>query len=314
MELINNLDYLENRHLEDLILYTKYLNRDIYNNYFEEHLNENLKIIYDKYCLDLDMLNHFIRQNSLLMCKSIYYSNRFRFVKNLYSKINYTLFKHIITKEDIQFETACVKGFLEVAQFIYKINRNLITNLQIILSFRSSCIFGNLNIIKWLHHIMKIRKIEDYDITIAFRNACLNNQVDCVKYILQINNGILKIGHKEIELFPVICKYANLELVKIIWDLFENKEEIKLEICFYYACVNGNLKVSKWFYENYINQIEIHKNSQKILETCYGYGNLEMCKWVYSVSINVNLNKVRRLKQMSSRFSKELLDWIWSLP
>lgn len=147
---------------------------------------------------------------------------------------------------------ACDKGYLNVIKLYYK------TDYSIEYAFYTSCIHTHLDIAKWL-----------YSLDCNKCNTCFNQFI-----LYTICDG----------LFSIEDNIMNM----VIWLDTLNNPCLKSNYSSGYiaACKKGYLKLSKWFYNT--NLIDInYLDSIAFIYSCK-FGHIDVAKWLLSINIYIN--------------------------
>ena len=198
LKLINDLNYLGNTNLDDVLLLSKYLK----SKYIEIALNADLKKTYDSLSSEEDKFLTFVKRGNLKICKLLYN----------FCKID------IHSNEDDAFISSCETGHLEVAKWLYYDLGGIDIHSNKDQAFRWSCENGHLEVAKWLYYDLggiDIHTNEDQ----AFRWSCGNGHLEVAKWLYNDLGGI-DIHTNEDQAFRWSCENGHLEVAKwLYYDL-----------------------------------------------------------------------------------------------
>jgi len=242
---------------------------------------ENFSSIQDYYNvnknnIDISADNDYVFRN---ICKN----NNIELVKFLYPLKLWSL--KVEQDEDLRdiyytaFSFCCDSGYLEIAQWILKVEPNNNFNMDDI--FGCVCMEGRLHVAKWLLEINP-----DMDISIDdefnFCWACENGHLDVAKWLLEVKSNIdISTGNEYA--FQTTCRNNHFEIAK--W-LLEVKPDIDIsndnEEAFKNACDNGHLEIAKWLLE-VKPDIDISNDNDFVFRNACFRENLELVQFLMEI-------------------------------
>ena len=238
------------------------------------------------------------------------------------------LLKYSSTKIDINavnkklhnaFCICCMRGNLQIGKWLCeqgKINIHFNNDKAFVLC----CKYGKLEMAKWLMKMTidpNIGQINNKALNDAFCYCCVKNNVEIAKWLIESNMVELDIHIDEEKPFRLCCKYGNLEMAMWLYYLSnEMNNEINMTKWISYdlvyslkkpflnvlsfkrviddalccCCVNGNLEMAKWIYSiskeiDHDLILNMHVNGEEPVRLCFQYNNFEMAKWLIELSM-----------------------------
>ena len=171
--------------------------------------------------------------------------------------VNYLIQTNKVNVSEFAFKTACVNGYLDVAQLLYDHGKiNIHADNDCI--FYDCCEEGHLEIIKWLC------SLDEFIVTTPITLAASNGHLNVIKYLCN--------------------QYPD-------YDIHENEDNV-----FRYCCFCGQLEIAQWTYslDDTINISEYYH--ELFRQCCYRHNNLHIVKWVYDLDSRVNIYSVDEIK------------------
>ncbi len=160
------------------------------------------------------------------------------------------------------------------------------------------------------------------DIT-AFIFCCENNLFECAKWIYSLNNNPNFIHSYDEKSFRYCCRYGNLEMAKWLLSVgIESNNPIDIHACddesFISACSNNHKKTAQWLYT--LGYYNIHIKNECIFRDICRTGDIELCKWFYSLGfidqngiININARNDNAFFTCCLYGHFEIAKWLYSL-
>lgn len=294
--LLDNLNYLEYKRLDDLLIFVKYykrskiiLNSDLQKTY------DQLKLISDDWDFHIGTTHEteifltFVARNNLDLVKYIYMNDN-----NM--KINQTVFIN-----------SCKYGSLEVARWLtgfgFQINFHH--------GFFVTCKYGHIELAKWLYSSGNV-KIDLIDET-PFKYACVNGNIEIAEWLYEIN----KINNKEIDiseyaddLFLTAWNIRSLPIAKLINKIHKIEKCLKYEI-FCECCKYDNLDFAKWLYS--FGDINVNSEDNNPFRLACMCGHLNIAKWIYFLGV-IDMQIIREEFLISCNLDyPEIMLWMHSL-
>ena len=171
--------------------------------------------------------------------------------------------------------------------------------------FAESCIFGNLNVVKFYKNKINDEKLDKY-----FYLSCEYGHLDIAKWLYTLN-GKIKIHYGNEGPFRLSCENGYLHIAQWIYSL-DGEIYIHMydDYAFRWSCKNGHLNIAQWLY-SLDNKIDIHIGADWAFIKSCKYGHLSVVQWLYSLDgeINIHANNDYAFK----RSPQHILDWLLSL-
>ena len=142
-------------------------------------------------------------------------------------------------------------------------------------------------------------------LNIIFKNSCIYDNLEIVKWIHTIDNHNIKVSWYE---FYIICEYGHFELAKYIFDSFDTSYLISdMNKYFKISCYSGHLELAIWIYS--ISDIS-KKDINNILANTCTEGHLNIIQWLKTLTDNVNItNKIFNMIVKNGHF--EIAKWLF---
>lgn len=199
LQLIEILNYLDNKYLDDILLLLKHYESE----YIENRLNPDLKLKYDNLDSEKDLLPIFIERGNYYVVDWLYKINEFdeeynfkafqlacvngqlRIAKLIYSVTNFDIHKN---KFEI-FNDVCMNGQIKVAKWMYSLE-NIKIKYRAEFTFVFVCMAGYLSMVEWLYSIKDINNVNYGNVTFlyAFKWACINGHLDIALFLSSHKN------------------------------------------------------------------------------------------------------------------------------
>lgn len=310
LKLINDLSYLDNSNLEDILLYAKYMKSE----YIEANLNGDLKRIYDTLLCE---------DNSNLKCVSCCLEYMKSRTLNNDCSCN-------ISPQYKEFYMFVKRGNLKLCKYIYfNINDHIYLNEYT--AFKISCEYGHLKIAKWLYsflieHInIEHNSKEEHMLISGFKMASHKGHLEIIKwlYFLDYPSALLNL----LSAFVISCSREYLEIAKFIYyelcdiDLVDNvdlekdidkDEYLEYQFAFENSCKNGHLDVAKWLYS--LGKVDINFESDDVFGLSCSKGYLKVAKWLYSLGcVDIHANSDYAFKGSCLNRHLAIAKWLYSL-
>ena len=232
------------------------------------------------YNQNLSIIKYLYRSNSRIMFSNDFITSAFMgFKQNLnlqkwILKINANLDLSIYN--DFIFNRACDQGHLKLIRWLLKIrpNINLLNKEHDYL--KSLSVYNSLDIIKLM--FKKNPLILDRDIGDLIVNACMNNRLNTVKWILK-NKKDYKIDDLDIQTaFNKSFKYDYLKIAKWLYRSFKSIVEPIIDINLDVACEFDSQNIAEWILSLYPRKYILQYNDDGELQDFINFENLELQK------------------------------------
>lgn len=187
-----------------------------------------------------------IHENNLLLFKGIdiHFNEKEIFMKTCkrghieIAKWLYGINKNFICDDDFDIRLIYIKGNLEIIKWLYELN----VYINVIDLFDSSCEFGHFDLAKWTYEQFNIYVHKN--IEYAFRITCAFGHFKIAKWLYSLNVNIYIMDNQP---FRITCQNGHLEMAQWLYSLGANIHASK-NYAFRYSCKNGHLKIAKWLY------------------------------------------------------------------
>lgn len=298
LELINNLSYLDNIHLNSLLLFAKY--QDLA--YFQENLNEDLLRLYSDYELENNQFHHFIKIGSIFICKWLFkntqsfYENKKDHEKGFllcceYGQFEILLWLYQTTNVNLKFDDnlgfllACDNGHENIVKWLNNVgNINVRTHDNY--GFVKSCSKGYLNLAKWFYEMLDCQ-IDEATYSDVFSKACEKGHYEIVVWLYEIDELFADDLWLNLD---VCCLGGHLDILKFSHSKI-SEEVFNYQECILHSCYKGHLEMSKWLYEVGKHKINIHHENDEIFRYTTYNGHLNIIIWLYEISEEYSLDK-----------------------
>lgn len=201
------------------------------------------------------------------------------------------------------FTSACIYGHLDVAKWIYNFG-DIVIHEHI---FEHACESGYFEMIKWIYSLGDININTNNDS--YFMTACENNHTELVYWIYSLGDVNIYSDMENMNPFQFACTYNNLELAKWFYNMNKSYPYEYNEI-FQMTCELGALKTAKWLYN--IANIDIHSNNETAFKNACYEGYLETAQWLYSFG-NININSYDSVFHIACYRDLKMAKWLYSL-
>jgi hypothetical protein len=208
------------------------------------------------------------------------------------------------TTRSIDFSHICQYSNLEMLQWIHEIKGDIELTIYIY-AFINACKNGNLSLAKWLLSIEPLIDIGKwiYDlepIAICYTDV---NYLDKQKFDLildVIKNDNIEVLKWLYDLCPILfhngdkllfqsCKYGYLELSKWLMEIDLDLHPYDLTFNILDDCqYTDSLEMLQWIYKENSNSLTID-NFNLIFSFACKYGHLNICQWLYSLKLELNI-------------------------
>lgn len=289
-EIINQLNYLEYKYLDDILLFVKFKDsKRIRNN-----IPKDLKIKYDEQRIFLNKFDTFKYKGNLSICKWIY-------------SLGHTEMK------PEYFVSVCSTGHLDIAEWVF----SSCPDINVQTGFYSSCEHGHLNLAKWV--LTKGVDLDKINLTELFARSCLRSNLECAKWIYSLDTKYtINIYFDNNYAFRSSCATEHVDLVEWILTLYPGSK-VNIDVLKFIHEVK-NLKIAKLLYEiGLINNSNIHECFKISCIWC----NFEVVPWLYSLIENKDLIDIDMLFEetattnsyriISTQNLINVLKWIYNL-
>lgn len=273
-------------------------------------------IIYD---IDYYLITNFLPINSIINVMCINKS-----FLNLVCKTR--LYKELNILHKISIDTTNDKHLCIIEQCIklqlHSIFLKIINDEHFEFAFMQASIYGNLEVIKILHHKSIFNHYSHLHMNndFAFKFACINGHLDVIKWLYrkcaQINYPIDIHVHDGCE-FDLACQNGHFKTAKWLYKMgikLDKPFDIQADnnYAFRMACRNGHLEIAKWLYSK-CPHIDICVMSFAITRACE-QKHLKVIKWLYKINTQCDLKYLRYLLSYtlsSHNKNSEINEWFY---
>lgn len=249
-----------------------------------------------------------IRHNKLNSCKFLY--NRRIGIDNIYDNF------------DVDYNK-WMDPFNFYPNSQYFIDNNIDEKIfhQLCNHFKYVCCHGYLEIAQWLYNLNKICANSE-NINNIYIWVCQNGQLGVLKWIVYISNYLT--NHDAA--YDYACHYGHIHIMeylrKIKYDNIEGPDD------FHFYTFSGrhcsarfnNLRVLKWYYnldkERFVTELSRHGHSfgtliDTIINHAFGSGNIRIVKWLIKFSVHTNYLTFVNFKTACCKGQIYVAKWIY---
>lgn len=201
------------------------------------------------------------------------------------------------------FERACVRGKLDIAQWLLKRYPIVLSNMNSL--FNRVCWHNRLEVAKWLLEICPI----DVGNNRAIISACSGNHLPVVEWLVKVTNEFNpeRVDHA----FALACIYGSLTLVLRMYRLFPNVNPTwNRNYAFRWACRHGNFVTVKWLYQTFPS-IDIHAERNEAMLNASLHERTPIVRWLCTITHfppSVYHTILRRIEEGQSDVLELLID------
>lgn len=178
------------------------------------------------------------------------------------------------------FEETCIRGYLEVAQWLVSIGADANKDNAL----ERTCRAGHLDVIKWLISIGAT--IHPGCILCAYEGDSLN----VLRWMEESGMKVVNVDY-----FCEACRYGSMKVIK--WAVLEKGLNVHMfeDIVFRAACYGGRLEQAKWAYEFGVTDV-----NRSFINACTNE-KFQLARWLYDVdAINLEYCKKEIIKYLKS--------------
>ena len=324
--LINNLSFIGNKYLNDILLFVKYRN----SKYFEEKLNEDLLKIYGNFVIQNDhKLTTFVKKGNFYICQWILNNEKHDdFTLSRYGR-NYLFFE------------ACTRKHLDIAKLIFcTLDIDIHFPVYGESIFRAICLYTNLDMAQWIYELSLNPCVGMFTIKVinsAFLISCETHNFEIAKWIysLELPEPETK-SHKDEEeweeeryydlIYPSLMPYESPDKSKLkiavkqsiknnVTHIISNTEnsgkQIDIKNAFIETCRSGGIEIAKWLYS--LGNIDKNTMENSFILSC-SHNKLEIAIWLYSIGgFDIHANEDMAFVVSCEFGSMECAQWLYSL-
>lgn len=202
---------------------------------------------------------------------------------------NKTIVSRIKMNISNAFIDACKTCKLEEVNQIFKFNQSKITHNNIKTAFLYACLNNNLDVAKWL--LQQNKNIDGININLIIDKACQKGYLKMAKLLyFHPSNPFIKINDNNFNIyFGYACENGYLEFAQWLYSI---KPTIDVsayhEYAFRNTCKNGNLDIAKWLLQ-IKPTINISVLDDYTFNATCTYGHLNVAKWLLEVKPTINI-------------------------
>ncbi len=178
-------------------------------------------------------------------------------------------------------KTACVNGYIELAQWLCLINPDAINSINNEYIFYDICATGNVETAQWFINI----PCPDINMDLAFRIACIHNNLKIAQLIYNIYPTV-DISRNDDDIFRTSCTNGFLELAQWIFSIkpdIINNISLLDDWLFRETCIRGKLNVLKWLLLIKPDIDISAKDNYAFREICKD-NQIQIAQWFVSIS------------------------------
>lgn len=292
LQLIGDLNFLDNKYLNDVLAYVKY--KDFI--FFDQNLIENLVEPYEDIILNVsNKFSYFVNTGCLLICKWLFSFGNVDLhhtdyiiwcIRDENLEFLHWIYENVDDPIDVDYENVfdllVKKKNLELLKYVtLKVPNFRWDVLKILPLFEEICKNGNLEFVEWLSTIVNLEKcIPDFGLY-----------------------------------FITSCRSGNLNYVRWYYETFGSKikKDLIINSAINAACMKGHLDIVKWLHAlavsgNFISQ----SYYPRFGESAYKYGKYEVLKFLYEIYGTKVSNKLNKLDKQNYAFQNlNLAAWVY---
>lgn len=205
------------------------------------------------------------------------------------------------------FEISCKKGYLDIAQYLYRTEKlNIIFHDKS--TFITSCRNGHINVAKWMCSLHS-ELIESINL-ICFKAVYKDNHIDVVEWIIELDCLNFTTRNMK-EIIIDCCNRGYIDLVQYLYSKWNM--EFYLKRIFNQACATGKLDIVQWICTM---KSSIGLVNKSFVSSCMN-NHLHVAQWLYSLNL-INISTIQDVKtKIKAIISKkksvghqQVLEWI----
>lgn len=193
---------------------------------------------------------------------------------------------------------SCTHSYFKLLKWFYKISKknNIYIDISVFNNMFLYSFNSDLQIFKWIYDTHKNNDLNIY-INENFKSVCLQGQLDKVKWLYEISKDIkeeFNISNYKQEL-KIMCLHNHIDLINWFIEIVEIESQTYADT-FLYVYENNNTKMSQWFYEKYGNKFSNLIDYYNLILDCsrkanYTNNYVEFFKFLYDIAkINIKKN------------------------
>jgi ankyrin repeat protein len=248
--------------------------------FIASHFNKKHDIsnyLFDK--IDEDFHQHIDHQELFPCCCR---ENMIRVVKSLH-KLSKKFQNFILKLDEQSFSSICKDGHFEIVKYLLEnLNDNISIDINYTDSFFFSCVLKHYEVSSYLYtHATDKSKKKIIDINGIFNYACENNNINVVKYLINLPENNIDISNDDYHVFHIACERKNFDIVEYLTDIIPSDDvafDVQYNFAFINACKTGNIDIIKCMLNKSKNKLVVHIDKYVILSCQYGY--IEIVKYL----------------------------------
>ena len=197
---------------------------------------------------------------------------------------------HIHEYDDIFFQV-CKRGYFDVAQWLWAIKpkSNHYYKDLIMSSFNRAVQNGHLSMAKWLYGLPSFPYVEypHYIFADYFKHICGNGHMETLKWVWDFNPSFFQ-TQKE-GAFHAACKNGHLHIAQWLWlqDTTHKHPYHRSndDFAFKYACINNHLPTAQWLWSiDPANRPDPHADNDYAFIRACANGHFRVVKWLWGLT------------------------------
>ncbi len=229
---------------------------------------------------------------------------------------------------------ACISGYIEMFEWLFKIKRMKYIDLSYY--FQKACEWGHLNIAQWIYQknnnvVFSWEEETTNDIvdeitnetmtetttinTNVFIKACLNGRLNVAIWLYSIYSSQINISEFDELVFRNACEKNYLEMAQWLLSVKPDIDICAVEnYAISYACTNGHLKMAKWIV-SVKPDIDLRQENDILFGIVCREGKIKVAKWLLSICLEIDIcaENDYAFKKACEKKRLKIVKWLVSL-